>query len=690
MLLLVRCYKNQEAEMYPMCLDMKRKFQAADFADMDLRAVSRREAISASQLTKLYSCDSEYLTSLLVFRETKPCLELGAANMDPIHQKIQDKIVAALKLLTFREQHVLFWSPHAVGKHQLLTTRNQPHGIGEIDVGLCLYRRDSEIQSFVVDKDHEEEDRSPAARVFRRGLPEWTSDLESCTLKHFPQQESAICCNLRGYLALPVFDLITRLCVGVLELLTSSKYMSYAYEVQQFHTALKVSIFLPSYAVWDCGGDGGGATWAVEDQGHHPTPMVRNTHGDFHGHHGPLFLSSFTVLRMGVMWRIITTLHRVVMEGLIMWRMVMDWRPITTSIGPSVLHDYASLLTAHFHIIVILQTENLISPQGFDFPALYVHNESRQSNLDKIYGILKKACEIHSIPLSQTWAVSQHSIVFHEKVIEKSCSSFDTRCVGKVCMSTTNLPFNVQDLSMWPFFKACRERHLDVSRGFVGKALLSRGSCFCGDVTKLSEEEYPLVHNARMNRLASCFAIFLCSVESNDGYVLEFILPPDIDDSGQILNLVQTLKQNFAIGSGFELGDNSCIQVVGLPTDLSVNMEPDVIQISSDSVADNFTSSDAESSMPNPTNLSEEKTGVASTDAGEKSKKRKLESFPWMVTAEISFNDDMKFPISSGLSYLKNEVSQSFKLKGKKLSLKYIDEDDDLILIACDEDLLSA
>ncbi|KAJ0631072.1 putative PB1 domain-containing protein [Helianthus annuus] len=278
-----------------------------------------------------------------------------------------------------------------------------------------------------------------------------------------------------------------------------------------------------------------------------------------------------------------------------------------------------------------------------------------------------------------------------KKNIEKSCSSFNTRCVGKVCMSTTTLPFHVQDLSMRPFFKACRERHLDSSCGLVGKALLTHGSCFCGDVTKLSEEEYPLVHNARMNRVTSCFAIYLCSIEDNDGYVLEFVLPPDIKDRGQVSNLVQTLKQNFAIGSGFELGDNSCILVVGPPTDLSVNMEPDVIQVSSDYVADNFTSSDSESSMANCISLSMDKTCV--TDTGAKCKKHKIESVTGMVTAKISYNDEMKIfnlPISLGLSYLKNEVSQVFKLTGKKLSLKYIDEDADLILIACDVDLHSA
>lgn len=151
-------------------------------------------------------------------------------------------IRTALKLLTFREQHVLvqFWSPRVIRKQQLLTTADQPFGLGVAHEELCLYRRVSEQNPVLVDKDNEEEDLLPLVRVFKQGLPEWTSDL----LNYFPKSWSprAISCNLHGYLALPVFDLSLSLCVGVLELLTSSKYTSFAFEVQQVHNALKVFI----------------------------------------------------------------------------------------------------------------------------------------------------------------------------------------------------------------------------------------------------------------------------------------------------------------------------------------------------------------------------------------------------------------------------------------------------------------
>ncbi|KAD3641701.1 hypothetical protein E3N88_30925 [Mikania micrantha] len=441
-----------------------------------------------------FSGESRYLTPLQVFGiggdrsedSTITDLELG---VDPnnqqvfepgpnrsIDQKLQERITAALKLLSFREQHVLvqFWSPSVVGKHQLLTTIDQPFGLGVADVGLCTYRGDSECSSFLVDKDHEAEVQSPAARVFKRELPEWTFDLTSYTSKQFPQQACAIRCGLHGYLGLPVFDSTTRLCVGVVEILTSSKYTSYAYEVQQLSNALEVP------------------------------------------------------------------------------------------------------------------------------------NEHMQKDINKIYTILKTVCVIHALPLAQTWAVSQlTNFVSHEKVLTKICSSFDTRCVGKVCMSRAALPFHVQDLSLWPFLRACRERHLDRSRGLVGRALVTRGSYFCGDVTKLGEEEYPLVHNARMNRLTSCFATFLRSVEAGDDYVLEFFLPPDIKETKHVLNLVETLKQNIELDSGFELGDTSCIHVVEPPTQvgISLSIDPGTVQMSLPATTNNnkleTVASDSESMVVN-------------------------------------------------------------------------------------------
>ncbi|KAD5317316.1 hypothetical protein E3N88_17262 [Mikania micrantha] len=423
-----------------------------------------RNEIVLEQPTVPVSGDSRYLTPLWVSVNVEEPRQSDSSQSVAIGSELQAnslyhqvsiscKIRAVLKLLYFREQHVLvqFWSPRFVGKHLQLTTIDQPFGVGVANEELCFYRKDSEHKAFLVDTDHAEEDLSPLARVFMRALPEWTSDLTSYKTRAFPQLDCAVRCKLHGYLALPVFDPATGFCVGVLELLVSSKLKDFAYEVKHIQQELKI--------------------------------------------------------------------------------------------------------------------RNLTSPQVFDGPAFNVFNEHRKNELDEIYGILKVVCDTHNLPIAQTWMVSPSASYFaNEKVLEKSCSSFNTRCLRKVCMSTAP-PFYVRDLSTWPFMEASKECHLEMSRGVAGRALSSHGSCFCGDVTRLDEEEYPLVHNARMSGLTSCFAIFLHCVESNNDYVLEFFLK----DSRHVLNMVQTLKHSVNVPSGFELGDGSSIEVVNPPMDLYVN-----------------------------------------------------------------------------------------------------------------------
>ncbi|GKC15065.1 NIN-like protein [Tanacetum coccineum] len=477
-----------------------------------------------------------------------------------------DKIKAALKLLALRKPDVLvqFWSPRVVGKQHQLTTIDQPFGFGICDERLISYRWDSECKIYDVDKDYdEEEDVSPLVRVFRKGLPEWSLDVTNYLPKHFPQQECAIRCNLHGYLALPVFDPTTRLRVGVIELLTSSMYTSFYYEVQQIQKALKKQ--------------------------------------------------DLTCLQISVS------------------------------------------------------------------PAPNIYHEGRQNELNKIFDLLKVACDTHRLPLAQTWALSPSaSVSSHEQVLVKSCKRYDTRCLGKVCMSTDALPFRVQDMGLWPFRDACKAQHLDMSRGLVGKALSYRGSCFCEDVTKLSEEEYPLVSHAGMSGLTSCFAIYLHSVRTNDGYVLEFFLPSRLEDTRYKLK-----QQVIEIYYGVDLDDNLPIQVIGPLTNPYETKEPYIMQTSSVNLSDECSS----------TNVS-----VTLTDAGEinsylkQGRKRKRGSDDTMVLVTVTYGEDIKsfrFPISLGLLKLKKEVAKRFKLS-KMICLKYTDEDDDLILICVDKDLEDA
>ncbi|GJV89236.1 NIN-like protein [Tanacetum coccineum] len=526
--------------------------------------------------------------------------QLGADSVDPHkHRKIQDQIRAALKQLTFREQHVIvqFWSPLVVGMHQLLTTMDQPCGFGVTEERLYMFRKDCEQNPYVVGNIYEDGDISPPARVFMQGLPEWTSDLTNYSPQQYPQQDLAISCNLHGYLALPVFDSAIGLCVGVVEVLGSKKYTSFAYEVQQIHEALKVS-------------------------------HKENT--------------------MATMVRHLTSSQEVKGSNL---------TSRTRTLPP--------------------RTQNLTCPQAFDYHATnsisQIPNDRRDNELNKILAILKRVCGSYNLPFAQTWAVTPcTSFVSHDKIRKECCSSFDTICIGKVCMSTAGLPFEVRDLLKWKFKDECRVRHLDKSKGFVGRALVSRGSCFWEDVTKLDEEAYPLVHYARIYMVTSCLAIFLHSVEANNDYVLEFHLPLGTKYGIFVQDVVETLKQIVHIDSGFVLGDTS-------PIDWS----------DSESTVTNV------SDQGSSTNVSMRKRCVATfTDDEETSsplKKLKIDfDHVPSVPVEVTFGQstiNFRLPVPLRLLDLEKEIAQRLNLEGKRPRLKYKDEVDDLILICDDADV---
>ncbi|GKB94525.1 hypothetical protein Tco_0980662 [Tanacetum coccineum] len=395
-------YRNPAAELCLISMDFPEQFQSGCVSGFGFGLlgykITQLLMNKIEQPTVPFSGEARGLTFLCVSGKEEPRVE------------IKEKIRAALKLLTFLEEHVLiqFWSPRDVGKHQILTTLDQPFGLGVANEELCFYRRSSEHNAFPVDKDHEEieEYTSPAARVYRQGLPEWTFDITHYKSKDFPQQDLAIRCKLHGYIALPVFDIARKSCLGVLELLVSSKLTNYARVVKQVHGALKF------------------------------------TH---------------------------------------------------------------SFIAAHFKIVVILQKQRLTCPRVYVRPSSYVLNEC-----EKIRDILKSVCDYHSLPLAQTWAVSPFtSFVSHDKKIKKSCSSFDTECIEKVCMSTVALPYYVKDNGMWEFMVEGRKRHMYKSQGVVGRALSFQGVYFCRDVNELNEAEYPYMR------------VSLHSVEGDDDYKIE-------------------------------------------------------------------------------------------------------------------------------------------------------------------------
>lgn len=154
---------------------------------------------------------------------------------------IKEKMTQALRYIKeLTEQNVLaqVWAPVRNGNHYVLTTSGQPFVLNPHSNGLNQYRTVSLRYMFPVDGENDGTLGLPG-RVFQQKLPEWTPDVQYYSSKEYPRRDHAQHYNVRGTLALPVFEPSLQSCVGVLELIMTSQKINYAPEVDKICKALE-------------------------------------------------------------------------------------------------------------------------------------------------------------------------------------------------------------------------------------------------------------------------------------------------------------------------------------------------------------------------------------------------------------------------------------------------------------------
>ncbi|XP_058203696.1 protein NLP7-like [Rhododendron vialii] len=145
-----------------------------------------------------------------------------------------DLISHALQKLIFKKElncHLVqFWAPTKTSEGRtLLTTQFQPFAIGTAEYALdetrklCEYRMGmcrEEYNSFYADAECAEEQLGLPGRVFLNKLPEHAPDVKHYTLKEYPQRDLALHCGIQSSWAVPVFHHFSHTCVGVLEIVS--------------------------------------------------------------------------------------------------------------------------------------------------------------------------------------------------------------------------------------------------------------------------------------------------------------------------------------------------------------------------------------------------------------------------------------------------------------------------------------
>ncbi|KAJ7544896.1 hypothetical protein O6H91_09G098000 [Diphasiastrum complanatum] len=194
-----------------------------------------------------------------------------------------------------------------------------------------------------------------------------------------------------------------------------------------------------------------------------------------------------------------------------------------------------------------LKSVKLLTVAGKDDIPAEIKTEGREAALADILEVLTAVCQMHKLPLAQTWLPFMHIGVDSSKRrktfrrIESGTYSNNDR--GEVGLSCQHAPYFVNDIQMWGFRQACVEHSLKREHGVPGKAFISNKPYFSADVRNYRKTEYPLGHYAQMFSLAACVAIRLRSIHSGpDDFVLELFLPPTCVDSGEQQMLLNSLS----------------------------------------------------------------------------------------------------------------------------------------------------
>ncbi|CAL5442700.1 unnamed protein product [Camellia sinensis] len=142
-----------------------------------------------------------------------------------------------------------FWAPMTMDGRSYLTTQNQPFALSTFDIridevkGLCGYRMISMDYKFYMDRESSDEQLGVPGRVFNHGFPEFTPNVEYYSIKEYPLRNHALRCQVKQSWAIPLFDPSTLLCVGVLEIVStmpSKRFQSYHDSVWlKFHNYFK-------------------------------------------------------------------------------------------------------------------------------------------------------------------------------------------------------------------------------------------------------------------------------------------------------------------------------------------------------------------------------------------------------------------------------------------------------------------
>lgn len=172
-----------------------------------------------------------------------------ANHLNPQLSVLERLIKALVYIRDFnkdKDMLIQIWVPinNKAGR-KILTTSDLPFSLETRCPNLAKYREISEKYQFSAEEDCKALVAGLPGRVFIDKVPEWTPDVRFFRSDEYPRVDHAQEYDVRGTLALPVFERGSRTCLGVIEVVMTTQKIKYFSELESVCKALEV--FLLAY-----------------------------------------------------------------------------------------------------------------------------------------------------------------------------------------------------------------------------------------------------------------------------------------------------------------------------------------------------------------------------------------------------------------------------------------------------------
>lgn len=165
------------------------------------------------------------------------------ANPSPEYSVLERLIRAFVHIRDFnrdKDMLIQLWVPINGGGRRILTTSDLPFSLETSCQNLVNYREVSVKYQFSAEENSKGLVAGLPGRVFLEKVPEWTPDVRFFRSDEYPRVDHAQEYDVRGTLALPVFEKGSRTCLGVIEVVMTTQQIKYFPELESVCKALEV------------------------------------------------------------------------------------------------------------------------------------------------------------------------------------------------------------------------------------------------------------------------------------------------------------------------------------------------------------------------------------------------------------------------------------------------------------------